>query len=380
MVATLKKWVALVLMYAGAHRTSLGIIAWHMAKAAFSLAWSFAFIRLFHGDLLVHNGFPFITQDASIGIIYASGPIAALALSPLIDRDCSWLELSIVSSVHIWAIGLLTSIAISWVSRVIATAALLWVILGRIKNRRRSKDPAAGSKRRPRRGLATRNYAAFAYIPKTAAGLTLVFLLSLAAWDTPDILQADAPVGLDAAIREAKFTQLEGYEHVNDEWPRMGIEQKAKILKTVIEHDCSSWLGCPVPELAIEDLSPGNDLGSFNASTNVIAIDREHLDNSFPSVLETTLHECRHAYQHACRAMLLDLEEADPSYLRLEGIYEMALFLDAQDRFDTSDFAMKYRADDFLRYYCQPIEEDAREYAEFRSTQYYPEVFGYQAA
>lgn len=145
-------------------------------------------------------------------------------------------------------------------------------------------------------------------------------------------------------------------------WEQLTNTEKIDILQTVANIE-STFLGIPfelnVGAAALKD----NVVGGYNDSTHSVLIDFDSLENDTAyDLLDTILHEARHAYQHSLISLYQDVA---PKYKNLW------VFKEAQ-RYDVefSNYAHGSSDVTFVDYYYQACEEDARTYADDRAWVY----------
>ena len=148
-----------------------------------------------------------------------------------------------------------------------------------------------------------------------------------------------------------------------DCWSELNTRQKLSVLRIVADIEADVF-GLPDRlTVTTEDL-PGNTRAEYTDYKGTVTIDRQYLKGSTPDeALRSTLHECRHAYQHQLVALYESAEE---------GQKDLQIFRDAdipalKDSFDNYvDGDRDY--DNYVRLRC---EEDARDWASERSFAYF---------
>lgn len=145
-------------------------------------------------------------------------------------------------------------------------------------------------------------------------------------------------------------------------WKQLTNIEKLGILQTVTNIE-AVYLGIPyeltVGAAALKD----NVVGGYNDSTHSVLVDLDSLENdSAYELLDTILHEARHAYQHS----LISLYHAVPEYKQLLVFKEVQQY-DAE----FSNYTHGSSDETFDDYYYQACEEDARSYADERSWLYW---------
>lgn len=146
-------------------------------------------------------------------------------------------------------------------------------------------------------------------------------------------------------------------------WEQLTNIEKLGILQTVTNIE-AVYLGIPyeltVGAAALKD----NVVGGYNDSSHSVLVDLDSLENdSAYDLLDTILHEARHAYQHS----LISLYQiAAPEYKQLLVFKEVQ-----QYNAEFSNYAHGTSDETFDDYYYQACEEDARTYADDRSWVYW---------
>lgn len=146
-----------------------------------------------------------------------------------------------------------------------------------------------------------------------------------------------------------------------DRWEKLTIKERLEVLRLVIKIE-SEHLGIGyVPSFTLEDLE-GNQAGVFTSGEKIIKLDTEHFEKASPeAVLKSLLHECRHSYQHECVDIAQEINE---KYKKLFIYRQLAGYQYGFDNYETVD------------YKTNPVEVDAREYADRRIVKYLEEIYG----
>ena len=149
----------------------------------------------------------------------------------------------------------------------------------------------------------------------------------------------------------------------DEEWEVLSLQDKVGFLKKIVEYE-TAYMGIPNILICIEELSIDNQtrvLGQYSSIRNEILIDLTHLEEtSYWSCLNTILHECRHAMQRHVVDRLLDWED---EAVQTHAYYENAR--QWKESFENGNDGT------IEGYYFDPIEADARSYAEERMSVYY---------
>lgn len=172
-------------------------------------------------------------------------------------------------------------------------------------------------------------------------------------------------------IGEQHQKALEYLEY--DDWMALSVEQKLSFMQSIADYECVYTLGIePVPVCAAV-IENENCLGTYNDEKRLITLQYEVLQGSSPSVvLDTLLHEVRHAYQHRVADMYLEMElrgSIPVQYSSLAVVQTAQAFY--QNFGDYKDGNL-----DFAQYYDQAVERDSRQFAKNRIWEAYAQALG----
>ena len=142
-------------------------------------------------------------------------------------------------------------------------------------------------------------------------------------------------------------------------WDELSIDKRLELLQTVANIEMQE-LGVNT-KLRITSASLEQDtLGCYRDYDHIIKIDIVHLTNSrSQDVLKTVLHECRHAYQYETIEMLNEIGD------EYENLYLCRELQQLKEGFEN------YEVGSIDWYWHNPVEIDARHYAEDRIKVYY---------
>lgn len=159
----------------------------------------------------------------------------------------------------------------------------------------------------------------------------------------------------------------------NETFQNLSYRQKKEVAEAIIYCEARYLHLCKI-NVKFEDL--GDDTwGVYNHAEKKISINKKLLQkNGMPgataeAVLKTCIHECKHVQQHLWVDMY---EEATPE--------QRALMLFSEEEIDEWVKNFKQYSnpteelEDYLLYYIQPVEKDARKYAEEQVEIYYAEI------
>lgn len=173
----------------------------------------------------------------------------------------------------------------------------------------------------------------------------------------------------DLEMSENISNYLEGVEEIkNENWQNLSLEQKEEVLNKIEQH-IAGIEHRPALKVELENL-PERTLGYQNASEHKIALNSRYVGSSDPNlrkeVINTIIHEGRHAYQH----YNVDVKCIHESGAEVETWREN--FYDSQYKYYQSTgqrIIIPYNDGslhnvDFRLYYYQPVEIDARNFAD----------------
>ena len=132
------------------------------------------------------------------------------------------------------------------------------------------------------------------------------------------------------------------------------------------------YLGLCKIDIEFKDIEDTTLLGSYNHSTKTIIINSKPIkDGSLPGgtsdeLLMTILHECRHCYQNLVSEMYINVtpEQRNLYAFKQDGVNDWITNL---GNYKLGDETLEGQ----MEYYEQPIERDARIYAETAAQIYY---------
>lgn len=196
--------------------------------------------------------------------------------------------------------------------------------------------------------------------------LCVVFLTAIPALLGLPLLQSSTKPTIDT-VGASNFTiesEIETLLVFSDgTWEELTAAERLDVLQKVANIE-STYLGIPHELNVGATVLDDGVLGGYNDNTNSIIIDLTHLehDDSY-EVLDTVLHEARHAYQHS---LISFYQIAAPEYKQLLVFKEVQQY-DAE----FSNYTHGSSNETFDDYYYQTCEEDARSYADERSWLYW---------
>lgn len=153
----------------------------------------------------------------------------------------------------------------------------------------------------------------------------------------------------------------------SEKWETYNNQEKLDILQVICDYECKNNLGCDSPKVVAGHPEHDAIYGSYSSQTKTIIINVEHLANDpAEDVLDTLLHEARHAYQHAAVNAFNAIEE-DLS----EEAKALSCFKTIESYRDNFENYISGNGD-YYSYYDQEVESDSRSWAEWRiMSEYY---------
>lgn len=147
-------------------------------------------------------------------------------------------------------------------------------------------------------------------------------------------------------------------------WNELTLEEKLNTIQCICNYEANYW-GLSEPVKVVLDSLSGNTIASYYDDLRIVKVDTELIESGTAySVLESILHEMYHAWQHDLVRLYLDSKESQrkmkvfekcPSYIKEMQDYQSG----------GEDYG------DFVSYYLQEMEKDAREYATEGVIRYY---------
>lgn len=150
-------------------------------------------------------------------------------------------------------------------------------------------------------------------------------------------------------------------------WNNLTVKQRLEVMQCCADIECD-FLGISDDVKVVASNLEDGVFGVFDSRFNIIKLRLDLIANGDgEDVLDTLLHECRHAYQHA---LVQSYYKADESTKKLYIYKQISYFADNFDDY--------YDGDDYEKYYNQACEEDSREYAEDRVEEYMRRIKEYK--
>lgn len=320
----------------------------------FALVYGFLCIRT--GETtVVANVFGIAVRSEQVAVAYLVQIFGALILYLVRASDREWADLFINSFIPynaVLLVGLLKSSGeVRAATALVAVGSLLMWILPKIVQAIKCKRKA--QKIKLFKTALRRCYAPFAICICIAYFGAHFFGLSLYDYESDKYENAD--IQSLAAFSDAKGC-LE-----SEKWKTYSNQEKLDTLQVICNYECKNILGCNSPKVVAA--YPDNDAtcGSYNPMTNTITVSIEHLANdSAAAVLDTLLHETRHAYQYAAVDAFNAIEKAlGDERKALYCFRTIETYRDNFNNYTNGD-------DDYYAYYDQETERDSRTWSEWR--------------
>ena len=160
----------------------------------------------------------------------------------------------------------------------------------------------------------------------------------------------------DSRILEQEYRSY--FEKLDDAtWQNLSYEERKEVLQKVEEYEAKKTHR-PTASFQAKDGMPLASRGYYSPSSNSITQNYQYtMANSSEASLKNVLHEGRHAYQWDCVNNPQNHPEVDSKQIE-----------EWKNNFD--NYISASNAEDIMEYYMQPVEQDARGYADAESEQY----------
>ena len=156
---------------------------------------------------------------------------------------------------------------------------------------------------------------------------------------------------------DTSYSYQDSLHLLNDsEWSKLSVQNRAAVMQS-IENEAARREGRTPCNVSLFSEAPKNgsiSAGRYNPANNGIELNTYHLSGNTAPCLNTVMHEGRHSYQ--------DKAVKGEIYHHNQG--ELKAWRDNMKQGNYIDPEKNRRA-----YYRQPIEADAREYADITSRQ-----------
>lgn len=161
-------------------------------------------------------------------------------------------------------------------------------------------------------------------------------------------------------------TQKEALCDLKEErYAQLAVEERVRLLQTVADLEMAGF-GVDRVSVRLETQEDSGNNGYYDTTENEIVLNPARLSDGAGAeeALDTLLHECFHAYESAC-VEAVDWESVDVS---LEPYCRAADWRNDFLSYKNADGEADFK--EYLNYYNQAVEEDAREYSAWRTPLY----------
>lgn len=172
----------------------------------------------------------------------------------------------------------------------------------------------------------------------------------------------------DAEVKESIANFLESFDDIKFEnWSKLSLEEKQEILQTA-ENCIANIEHRPPKNVQLERMSEPGIMGYQDESCNKIAINSDIVGNNsmegHRKVIETLVHEGRHAYQHYNVDVCMIHESGAQVQSWRENFYnpEYGYYQSQGQKIFIPTVEGYATMDDYRLYYYQPVEIDARNF------------------
>lgn len=145
-----------------------------------------------------------------------------------------------------------------------------------------------------------------------------------------------------------------------ERWVNLDIQQKLNVCQKIINCE-ARYLGLS-HEITVGTAElPEKTVACYSETQHQIVVNIDYLNNLYSyDILETLIHECTHAYQHEQVDVYKTLDETSRNLLMF---YDASIYMEEFANYEDGDH-------DYLHYYTQRIEKDARYAAATQSVEY----------
>lgn len=143
----------------------------------------------------------------------------------------------------------------------------------------------------------------------------------------------------------------------NSKWEKLSYNERKEVLQKVEEYEAKKTNRSPAA-FQTRDGMPLASRGYYSPSSNTITQNYQYtMANSSEVSLKNVLHEGRHAYQWDCVKNPQKHPEVDPKQIE-------------EWKTNFENYISASKAEDKMQYYMQPVEQDARSYADSEAEEY----------
>ena len=143
----------------------------------------------------------------------------------------------------------------------------------------------------------------------------------------------------------------------DSKWERLSYKERHEVLQKIEEYEAKSTHR-PVANFQTKDGMPMASRGYYTCSNNTITQNYQYtMANSSQPALKNLLHEGRHAYQWDCVNNPQNHPEVSHKQI-------------AEWKKNFDNYISAKNAEDKMQYFMQPVEQDARNYADARVEEY----------
>ncbi len=256
--------------------------------------------------------------------------------------NCACLPIALI-----WSLGAVrTSLIIAVAASIVLAVCVCLYVFPFVSDRIREKR--AEYKREINRDIASQSvYVLSLCLATCIFGTSLLGIVGYS--DKVEYSRPDSP--------ESSYIELLGRLK---KWDSFDAEEKLDTISDVHRYEAKR-LGIEGADILVGYPSNEREYGAYNPITNEIILNRTLLEEGdLLELIDTVIHETRHLYQKRLADAYTDIEDSlDDKYKSLPVFVEAKAFRDNSQSYTDAIF-------DELDYYYQPLELDAREYAQGR--------------
>ncbi len=196
------------------------------------------------------------------------------------------------------------------------------------------------------------------------SGIISIWVVTAEGIKLPVYTMPESHIQYDETVVEDYENTLSKLEYMS--WRRATVDEKTEIIRNICDYECYEMLGVEPPEINVTTEKDDGLVAYYNRKTETVSINRFYFEYSpVETVIEAVLHECRHKWQHKVTELYEKLGDSE-----MKEYLDLSIFDGA--RGFSADFGnYQSGSDNYLGYYFQDVEVDARDWSEERVSDFY---------
>lgn len=185
----------------------------------------------------------------------------------------------------------------------------------------------------------------------------LIVVVSVATSSLFGVSLTKSKVSADVNQNQETWTIANNIDYVamfyKETWNELSVEDKTTAMQVIANIECR-YLGLPHELTLIIACLPEDTLASYEDRTHTIRVNLDHFEDADPlEIIDSICHEAYHAYQHR----LVDVYDSlNSEYKNMLVFYNASIYKEEFASYTDGH-------DDYLGYYFQSCERNARSYA-----------------